>query len=328
MEDTDSPQLLGYHAALEGAAFYPYPDRGCLRLQGADRIDFLQRQSTNDLRLLDPGRALTTVLTSPTARILDVLTLLWGEESLSALTLPGRAETTARFLTSRIFFMDKVTVADISADCAQMLVTGKGAGDVLSSVGLEYLPEVGQLHRSDVDGFPVQVMGREMRLGGGYWIVAEARALGRLASLLTRQGAHELSQASHEVLRIERGLPGPARELTDTYTPLEIGLGWAVSDVKGCYTGQEIIARQQSYDKVTRRLVGLKAAHHPIAVGAEVQAEGRSVGEVTSAALSPRFGPIGLAVVKRSHHEPGSRVQVVAQGQAVDASVEAIPFLA
>jgi folate-binding protein YgfZ len=98
--------------------------------------------------------------------------------------------------------------------------------------------------------------------------------------------------------------------LTGEYNPLEAGLAWACADNKGCYTGQEIIARQITYDKVMRTLVGLVAAH-PLTPGAEVMAEGRSVGQVTSAAHSPGLdAPIALAVVKRPANTPGTQVTV------------------
>ena len=88
-------------------------------------------------------------------------------------------------------------------------------------------------------------------------------------------------------------------ELTGDYTPLEAGLAWAVSDNKGCYTGQEIIARQITYDKVTKTLVGLRS-DVPLLVGENVTADGRSVGVVTSSGYSPALGrPLALAVVKR-----------------------------
>ena len=79
----------------------------------------------------------------------------------------------------------------------------------------------------------------------------------------------------------------------------------AVSGNKGCYPGQEVIARQLTYDKVTQRLVGLRL-DEPVAPGGRLLAEGKPVGVITSAAVSPRFGAIALGVVKRPHHEVGT----------------------
>ena len=111
--------------------------------------------------------------------------------------------------------------------------------------------------------------------------------------------------------------------MTGEYSPLEAGLAWACAENKGCYTGQEIIARQVTYDKVTRVLVGLRSAAL-LAPGADVLAAGRAVGSVTSAAFSPALQtPVALAILKRPAHEPGT---VVTVGDAA-AVVTPLPFV-
>ncbi len=106
---------------------------------------------------------------------------------------------------------------------------------------------------------------------------------------------------AYQARRIELGRPLPGAELTGEYSPLEAGLAWACAENKGCYTGQEIIARQITYDKVTRTLVGI-VGDDPLSAGAALTADGRDVGTVTSAAQSPLLdSPIALAVVKRPH---------------------------
>ena len=91
----------------------------------------------------------------------------------------------------------------------------------------------------------------------------------------------------------------------DAYNPLESGMAWVCAENKGCYTGQEIIARQVTYDKVTRTLVGLQS-DGPLNPGAAVQVDGRSVGSVTSAVYSPqRDAYVGLAILKRPHNSAG-----------------------
>ena len=114
-----------------------------------------------------------------------------------------------------------------------------------------------------------------------------------------------MSGASVQVLRVEAGLPGAGAELSGDFTPLESGLRSAVSENKGCYTGQEIIARQISYDKITQFLVGLHL-DTSTALGTRLYSEGRPVGAITSVAISPRFGAIALGIVRRPHHETGT----------------------
>ena len=91
-------KFKSYEAALEDAAYFYQSDAGLLNLSGSDRIDFLQRQTTNDLNLLTSNRVVNTVLTSPTARILDVFCLIDNGETIRALSLPGRHAETEAFL--------------------------------------------------------------------------------------------------------------------------------------------------------------------------------------------------------------------------------------
>ena len=123
--------------------------------------------------------------------------------------------------------------------------------------------------------------------------------------------------------RVELGRPASGAELVEEYNPLEAGLAWACAENKGCYTGQEIIARQITYDKVTKTLVGLRLAG-AVAQGSEVTVEGRPVGVVTSVAHSPSLNaPIALAIIKRPHNAPGTDAQVGDQA----ATVVALPFV-
>jgi folate-binding protein YgfZ len=313
---TPSLNLSAYQAAHGGAAYFRWHDPGYLRIGGADRETYVQRQTTNDARTLAPDRALLTVLTSATARILDVwLLLVEPDDQIGVITLPGRGAITARYLHSRIFFMDKVTVTDASAQVAQVELIGPAAGDVLAQIGLAPAPTPGAVIEGD------GLRGIGIGVNRWWWIGAPDR----IADLLARfesAGAAALDAETYDVLRIEAGQPGPARELTEDYTPLEANLDAAISGSKGCYTGQEVIARQVTYDKVTRRLVGLRLAV-PASPGAEVQIEGRTVGVITSAAESPRLGSVALAVLRRPHHAPGLAIRV---GGTISGVTAALPF--
>ncbi len=138
-------------------------------------------------------------------------------------------------------------------------------------------------------------------------------------------GAVELTPDIFEILRVETGLPAAYHELVEAYTPLELNLETAIVDTKGCYTGQEVIARQRTYDKVARKLVGLRL-EASVSNGADVLAESRPAGVVTSAILSPRLGPLALAVLRRPHNEPNTHVQIKADDQLVNGVVQALPF--
>jgi folate-binding protein YgfZ len=144
----------------------------------------------------------------------------------------------------------------------------------------------------------------------GYEIVLEQEKLGEIVGRLNAVQATTLdSQDAYHARRIELGRPLPGAELTGEYNPLEAGLAWACAENKGCYTGQEIIARQVTYDKVTRTLAGI-VSDQPLSVGSALSVGSRAVGAITSAAYSPLLGmPISLAIVKRPHDAAGSELQ-------------------
>jgi folate-binding protein YgfZ len=315
----------GYQAALKSAAYFVQPQAGFLRLTDSGRVDFLQRQTTNDLHQLSADRVVSTVLTSSIARILDVFSIIEERESLGVVSLPGRAAETAKFLRTRIFFTDKVRVDDISADIVQIRLVGPQADNILETLGIQ-TPAPEYFIRWELAGTLVTVIGLETLVGTQYRFVAPVIASTVITDALEAAGAVALDAKTAEILRVETGQPGPQDELVDSYTPLEVGLEDFVSDSKGCYTGQEVIARQITYDKVTKKLVGIKL-DRPAAVGAELNADGKSAGILTSAANSPRFGLIGLGVVRRQYAENGTKFSVVGKDDSINSGeIVSLPF--
>jgi folate-binding protein YgfZ len=310
-----------YAQVIAGSGYYPLPSPGCLEVSGPDQAAFLQRQTTNDLRHLSDRQAVVSVLTSPAARILDVLTVVKTGDSLLALTLPGYGARTAQFLKSRIFFMDKVTVADLSAETGQIDLEGPHAGAALRSLGVELPPGADQVSQAGLER--CTVISRPGLCGTGYRLVFPLAIAGQIQARLEAAGACPIPADVYEVLRVEAGLPGVDRELSEAYTPLEAALDNAISDTKGCYTGQEVIARQRTYDKITRRQTGLRCTQ-PAQPGGQVFVDGKSVGEITSAVISPRFGPIALACMRRPFFEPELDVQVGREGSP--ARTSRLPF--
>jgi len=328
---SDAENLPGYEAAYNSAAFFIQSSAGYLRVSGPDQSAFLQRQTTNDLGLLQPERALLNVLTSSTARILDVFYLLQsidedGEGVIDAITLPGRGAETGGFLKSRIFFMDKVAVRDMSAEIMQIDLIGPQAGTLLQKVGTDQLPARDAFIETKIHSAPVRVLLPDRSFGLGYRLLISSQDSEKVLQTLIEAGAVKLAPESYLILRVEAGQPEADYELTADYTPLETGLEAAVADSKGCYTGQEIIARQITYDKVTQRLCGL-FLQEACEAGERVWSEGKAVGRLTSSVRSPRFGSIGLAILKRTHNAPGTTLRISAQPEGgTPAVVASLPF--
>lgn len=278
---------------------------GVIALTDADRVDFLQRMTTNDIARLKPGEAAVTILTSPVAKIVHVFTVLAREDALWLLPAPGESGALARHLRGQIFFLDKVKVQEVDAEWRRVRVVGNDAAKAIQKAGLA-LPTQDDRW---VEGEGVLVLAQARYEIAGYELVVPADRFDATLNALGGAGVGIFeNQAEYEALRVAAGRPAPGAELTGEYSPLEVGMEWACAEDKGCYTGQEIIARQRTYDKVTRTLVKLRSGSL-LEAGAPLVADGREVGKVTSAAVDPDSGePIALGVVKRPHNAGGSRL--------------------
>ena len=306
-----------YAALREGVGMELRPEYGVLILRDADRVDFLQRMTTNNIAALHPGQSTVTVLTSATARILFVFTVVCREDDLLLLPAAGEAASLAKHLRGNIFFMDKVAVDDVSEHYRRLRTMGPQADVCLPPDGAN-LTGAGDGAWAQLNGvifvkqLTYDVPGYEILVPNDHFESFMARLAD--AGVSVRQDA-----SAYNARRIELGRPAPAHEATSDYSPLEAGLAWTCAEDKGCYTGQEIIARQITYDKVTKKLVGLRS-DEAFDTGAIVTTDsGKKIGAVTS--VAPRLG-LALAIVNRAYADAGT--QVVA-GKAA-AEVITMPF--
>lgn len=294
-----------YRKAFEAALIVRHPDPGVVRMEGRDRLDLLHRMSTNDLAGLPPWRLRPTVLTNAIGQTIDLVHVLTREDDLLLLTSPGRAARVRDWLQGYVFFQDEVTLQLEEPAWALWGLYGPEAAAETSS----WLPTP----PSDTEAV--------VRFEGGYaWRVAKPVAglhllLSPEADASARQrwagrGGEEADALAYEVLRIEAGLPLPDREILEDTIPLEAGLWEAVSFQKGCYIGQEVIARMESRGRLAKRLAVVRL-EGPAEPGAPVVQQGRTVGRLTSVARSPAHGWVGLAMVRPAALETeGGRVRV------------------
>lgn len=297
----------GYQAARTAAAWHRVPQPGTLLLGGATRGEYLQRQTTNDLDLLAANRALPNILTNASGRILEVFTLLQLGEQIALLTQPGHAPGLAAYFKKNVFFNDQVTVEDASAAWAQLELYGPLAAAALAALGIANQPALDELVTGSLDGAEFYAIGEDSTIR----LLLPSAVADASIDRLVDAPFPLLTQEACELLRIEAGRAGHP-EFTDAYTPYEVGLDRCVSASKGCYTGQEVLARQVTYDKVTRGLVQL-AGDAPVAPGSAVSLDGRIAGKVSSAAVSPAHGALALAVLRKPF-QPGQQALVGENG--------------
>src|SRR3990170_4678460 len=307
-----------YQAAWVGAAFYLTQSPGYLKISGATRREYLQRQTTNDLGLLSLARALPSLLTSSAGRVLEVFTLLDQGEELGLVTQPGHGPGLAAYFRKHRFFNDQMEITDQGPEWTQIEIHGPQGAEALARLGFSGAPGLDEVMHTSWQGQPVIALGEE-----GFTTALKFRVLAPAAigEQISKEFAdlEQLDLSTQRVLRVEAKLAGDP-EFNGEYTPFEIGLGRLVSAEKGCYTGQEVLARQVTYDKIVRSLAQLRAAEL-VEPGDVVLSAGKEIGNVTSAAVSPRFGAIALAVLRRPHDEPGTKLEILGKDGGVPASV-------
>jgi folate-binding protein YgfZ len=207
--------------------------------------------------------------------------------------------------------MDQVSLTDHSADFEWISFLG---------------PQVDQLVPELIGRFSdgVRVINAPDSMGSLVSLVIDQPLFAEICLALTGADIPAIAEETFDVLRVEAGIPGYRGELTEAYTPHEIRLADTISDSKGCYTGQEIIARQLTYDKITKLLVPLEMETF-VPHGADVLLGQKKVGELTSSVHSPRRGALGMAVLRNPADQPGTKLTIihgeqVTQGEVVPIS--------
>ncbi|ERN40004.1 folate-binding protein YgfZ [Rubidibacter lacunae KORDI 51-2] len=347
--DPDTGRVLSYGcdeeaiaAAMNGVALTDRSHWGLLRVTGDDRLEFLHNQSTNDIRQLQPGTSCETVFVTSTARTIDLATVYATEDALLLLVSPSGCQTLPAWLDRYLFPADRVEIDDVSAHFAVFDAVGPGSRILLGRLMQESLnadadrPDAPQsvalpaaTHRllTLKSGTTVRISpGCGLELPGFTAIVPRESAW-TFWECCIAVGARPLGDRAWERLRVTQGRPMPGSELTDDYNPLEAGLLRAISFDKGCYIGQETIARLKTYDGVKQKLWGVQLAA-PIAPGTPILQDGKKVGIATSV-VPTADGAIALAYVRTKLAAAGMQLTFGgANSDAATGELVSVPFLA
>ena len=314
-------------AAMEGVALYDRSDWGRIEITDNDRRSFLHNQSTNDIKQLQPGKGCETVILTSTARTIDLATVYCQSDSLLLLVSPNRREQLMQWFDRYIFFQDKVKLTDQTENTGTFSLIGPKSIELLTQWGWELPTE--QHHHTTVshDGHTITIARGSGLASEGYTLIFETAIAESLKAKLVNAKVVVMGEAMWETLRIAQGRPQPDAELTEAFNPLEAGLWHLISFDKGCYIGQETIARLDTYDGVKQKLWGLSFSA-PIPAGTPIIVNAKKVGVVTS--VNPE-GIRGLGYVKTKAGGAGDQVQLgetmAANRPKTIATLIEVPFL-
>lgn len=318
--------LAEYRAGLETAILLDRSHEGRIQLLGPDGPPLLNRMSTNKMVNMADGEGRETLFTNANARILERVMIYHRDDHLLAITEPGRGGAFDDFIRRHIFFNDNVQPVNITAQTAQLALHGPNADSIMESLaaGLSSLPPLFG-REITCDGAAVFVA-RRKNISGTHWLLVMPHEQAEHIYQTVMQagksfGLLPAGSLTYNTLRIRAGYPA-GREISQDYLPLEVGLWDAVSFSKGCYTGQEIIARMESRGRIARTIVSLDMTRY-VEAPAEIRHEGKAAGTLTSSVLAPDNAVFALAIVKIQAARPGTMLTV--GENAVPAVVSGLP---
>lgn len=314
-----APELdASYRLLTEEAACVIREPSGFIEVAGADAAGFLQGQLTNDIEALAPGGSLYAALLDRKAHITaDCRVLATASDQFLLLAeAPAAQALLGHLQTYKIG--RKVEISDLSSQKSLVSVIGPATRSLLD---LACAGRESSNAPASLDGVECLAVGTS----SGVDLIFDAAREDELIAALAMRGVAEVPEAASEILRVESGTPRFERELTSSFMPAEVGIvERAVSFDKGCYLGQEPVARLHYKGRPNRLLRGLKLSR-PGGEGEVIHAEDRELGVISSACVSPALGPIGLAVIRREA-EPGTKVAVGDDG--AEAEVVELPLRA
>jgi folate-binding protein YgfZ len=307
----DSQLLLGYEALTAGAGLVDFSDRTLVELTGDDRAKFLHSFCTNDVVKLAAGTGCEAFLLNVQGKILAYVLILAEREALVLETVGGQGGAIAKHL-DRYLIREKVAIRDRSQDWAEWFLAGPNSPAVLEKLGAGALPERAWTGgETTIAGQAVRLWRVDIVGPTGFLIIGPRSSAPAIGEAIVAAGAPPVAPAAFAAARIEAGFPLFGLDITEKNLPQEIARdARTISFNKGCYLGQETVARIDALGHVNRLLVGLRLTGDDVPPpAAALSAAGAEVGHITSAAFSPSANcDVALAYVRRGHHAPGTRL--------------------
>ena len=314
---------------MTGAGVSDRSALGKAAVSGRDRATFLQGMLSNDVKALPPGQGCPAAFLDAHGKVVSLLAV-YALADRFLLELP--AGSTEKFLQAidKYLISEKAYFEAADEVYAILVLQGPDAETILSGLSGAALDLAPYAHAEvSIAGAAVHVMRRDDSVTPGFHCWTAPAHAATLRQALCGAGAVPVGAETLEVLRLEAGLPVFGRDVDETVILPETRLDAFVSYTKGCYIGQETVARVKYRGHINRGLAGLVLEGERVpSPGDVVIAEDKEVGRLTSAVRSIALGrPIGLGYVRREHFEPGAPVSLKMGESLVPARVSALPFV-
>ncbi len=324
------------NSLYDGVGVRDISNYGILELRGKDVRDFLHRITTNSIKELPKERAVRTILTTEKGRIIDVVTLMNFDEYKLVITNPANKLKVKSWIEKYVI-MDDVKLNDFNNKYVLLELLGPQAVS-FATLFADKIPNELNFNQFKVihsDGILFFIL----KLGDNtgkpkFWILADMNNGMKIVKTMKEYTGpfnfNFIGNEAYEKYRIEQGIPAAPNELNGSFNPHEVNLLSIVDFKKGCYIGQEVIARLDTYDKVQKKLTGIKFKDEPGHNGLLnlFDKEDKDAGQVTSVAFSKELNQwIGLAFVRRAYLDKGTILTAKSEkGKPVKIEVENLPF--
>jgi len=326
MSDLPAEVRAQYEALKSGVGLVDCLDRTLIEVTGKDRATFLHGFCTNDIKRLEPGQGCEAFLTNVQGKTIGFVNIFCEENRLVIESAPGQG---AHIISSldRYLIREDVQLIDRGESWRAPLLAGPGAAALIKQLfATEISLEPWNHVQCPWQGHDLTVRRVDYTGATDFQIGMEVSAYQSFRAAIAAADAIECDPSAVEIARIETGSPVFGRDITDDNLPQEVDRNTtAISFTKGCYLGQETVARIDALGHVNRVLRGLQvASNQPPAPGAEFTRDGKVVARVTSACWSIVLGaPLALAYVRREFSTPGSQLE----STDTQAEVVALPLV-
>jgi len=329
---TEAAKAPGYNAVRDGGAgLIDLSARGRILISGSEAVMFLNGLITNDMKTLAVNTWMPAVFPNVQGRLLAAVRVIHGDDGFLIDTENATRDTVIKLL-ERFTLAGDFRLADLTQNTALLSIQGAKAPEIMAAIFGETMANPGRDAVASVDwqGKPLTIIRATHTAEDGFDLFVDATEVEALRDAFIKAGAQPIADDTGETLRLEAGIARYGTDMDETNVVTETNLDDAVSFTKGCYIGQEIIARIKYRGHVAKKLAGLiLEGEVSLGRGAKVfSVDDKEIGRVTSAGFSPRLNrTIALSYVKYDYLEPGTGVKVFAGESEIPGKVTGLPFV-